>query len=284
MTLPSWRKYGKKLGVPLLLLAALYGMLRWFEHHQVYIPSRQLVWSPAESGWAFEDVHLTSADGVRVHGWFIPGDTNAPGSKATILLLHGNAGNIGHRFPTYEVLQQMGLSVFALDYRGYGRSEGRPSEAGTYLDAEAAYRWLRQKGIPAASIVALGESLGGGVASELALRQPLGGLVLQSTFTSIPEVGAELFPWLPVRWLSTIRYDTRAKLPRLHVPVLILHSRGDTLIRFHHAEANLSAARGPKRLYELLGDHNTALDSPAGREQFRQGLAAFLETLTLPPR
>ena len=113
------------------------------------------------------------------------------------------------------LLLATGVNVFVFDYRGYGRSQGRPSEEGTYRDAQAAYQWLRQKGFPGTNIIAFGESLGGGVAAELAVRETVGGLVLQSTFTSIPDMGAELFPWLPVRWLGTIRYDTRSKLPRL---------------------------------------------------------------------
>jgi fermentation-respiration switch protein FrsA (DUF1100 family) len=176
-----------------------------------------------------------------------------------------------------EGLLGTGASVFVFDYRGYGQSEGRPGEEGTYLDAQAAHAWLRQKGFRGEHIIPFGESLGGGVASELALRETVGGLVLQSTFTSIPDIGAELFPWLPVRWISTIKYDTRAKLPRLKVPVLVMHSREDDLIPFHHAEKNFAAANEPKFICELAGPHNDAAwEHPA----FRQSVENLIRQVT----
>ena len=189
-----------------------------------------------------------------------------------MLHCHGNGGNISHRLDTCAALLGTGLSVFLFDYRGYGRSQERPGEEGTYRDAEAAYQWLVQRGFAGTNIVAFGESLGGGVAAELAVHEPLGGLVLQSTFTSIPDIGSELFPWLPVRWLATISYDTRSKLPRLRIPVLVMHSRADEIVPFHHGERNFAAANEPKLFWELHGDHNGALGNArhfiAGVEQF----------------
>jgi len=164
--------------------------------------------------------------------------------------------------------------VLLLDYRGYGRSEGSLSEEGTYLDAQAAWQWLRQRGFAAQNIIALGESLGGAVATELARREALGGLILQSTFTSIPALGAELYPWLPVRWLHSIKYDTLAKLPRLRVPVLVMHSREDGLIGFHHAERNFAAAREPKMFWETSGGHNYSLATDPVR--WSMGVEKFL--------
>ena len=160
------------------------------------------------------------------------------------------------------------------DYRGYGRSGGKPDEEGTYVDAQAAYHWLRQRGFAAGNIIVFGESLGGAVAAELALREPVGGLVLQSTFTSIPDVGAELLWWLPVRWLHTIKYNTLGKLPRIHAPVLVMHSREDALVRFHHAERNFAAANEPKLFQETSGGHNYSLTLEP--ELCAQGLEKFL--------
>ena len=272
---PLWRKL-LLAGLSLVLVAL---MLRWFEHQQVYFPSRSLDWTPATAGWTFEDVRLETADGVTLHAWFLPAPARADGPGWTVLLFHGNGGNISHRFDLYALFRELGLDVLAVDYRGYGRSEGAPSESGTYLDAEAAWQWLADRGVPGERMLAYGESLGGAVATELALRRKVGGLILQSTFTSVPDVGAELFPWLPVRWLMSIRYDTRAKLPRVRCPVLILHSRADTLIRFRHAERNYAAAREPKLLWEIAGDHNEALLSEEGRRRWREGMRKFLETL-----
>ncbi len=247
----------------LALLALAYGLLRLFERVAVYHPYRRFDASPADFRLPFEDVWLTARDGVRVHGWFLPAPTNAPPDQArlAVLVAHGNGGNISHRFALYGLLHALGLDVLAFDYRGYGRSEGRPNEEGTYLDAEAAADWLEARGFPRARILALGESLGGGVVSELARRRPgLGGIVLQSSFTSIPDVGAERYSFLLPRLLASIRYDTRARLPELGLPVLILHGREDTLIGFHHAEANFAAASGPKWLRETAGDHNDPPD------------------------
>jgi fermentation-respiration switch protein FrsA (DUF1100 family) len=251
-------------------------MLRWFEHSQVYHPDRVLTATGAELGRPFEDVRFRASDGVELNGWFFPGSTNSPRAGFALLLCHGNAGNISHRLDTCAALLATGASVFVFDYRGYGRSQGRPSEEGTYLDAQAAYQWLRQKGFAGTNIIAFGESLGGGVAAELAVRETVGGLVLQSTFTSIPDMGADLFPWLPVRWLGKIRYDTHSKLPRLKVPVLVMHSPADALVRFRHGQRNFAAANEPKLFWELRGDHNDPL---ADTKHFIEGLEKFLSLI-----
>ena len=255
----------------------LYVMLRWFEHRQVFQPYRAMEATGHELERPFEDVYFEATDGVELNGWYFPADVHSPRRQLVILLCHGNAGNISHRLDVVAALLETGASAFMFDYRGYGRSAGRPSEAGTYLDGQAAYHWLRQKGHEATTIVVMGESLGGGVASEVAVREPIGGLILHSTFTSVPDLGAELFPWLPVRRLGTIRYDTRARLPRIHAPTLILHSREDTLARFHHAEANYAAANEPKTLFELRGDHNDFLLE--GGSLYIEGIDRFLGTL-----
>ena len=267
------RKLTKKLIGLLLSCLFIVLMLRWFEHSQVYHPDRVLTATGAELGRPFEDVWFKASDGIELNGWFFPANTNSPRARLAMLVCHGNAGNIGDRLDTCAALLATGVSVFLLDYRGYGRSQGRPSEEGTYRDVQAAYQWLRQKGFPGTNIIAFGESLGGGVATELAVRETVGGLVLQSTFTSIPDIGAELFPWLPVRWIAKIRYDTHAKLPRLNIPVLVMHSRVDEIIPLHHGQKNFAAASQPKLFWELNAGHNDALDD---REHFIAGLEQFL--------
>jgi uncharacterized protein len=258
-----------------LWLLILYLMLRWFEYRQVYHPMSRMDATGAELNRPFEEIEdLRAADGVRLHAWFYPADPGSPREQLVFLLCHGNAGNISHRIHHADLLLETGASVFLLEYRGYGRSAGRPSEEGLYLDAQAGYRWLRDRGFEPAHIIGLGESLGGAVVTELALREPLGGIILLSSFTSIPDVGAELFPFLPVRWLSTIRYDSRSKLPSITVPILIVHSRDDRMIRFSHAEQNFAAAREPKRLLEIQGDHNDFL--LADRRGYLNGLNQFL--------
>jgi uncharacterized protein len=273
---PPLAKMLLKLLVACLLIVL---MLRWFEHSQVYHPDRVLTATGAKLGRPWEDVFFKSSDGVALNGWFFPASTNSHRRQLAVLVCHGNAGNIGHRLDTCVALLATGVNVFVFDYRGYGRSQGRPGEEGTYRDAQAAYQWLGQKGIAGTNIIAYGESLGGGVAAELAARETVGGLVLQSTFTSIPDMGAELFPWLPVRWISKIRYDTRSKLPRLHVPVLVMHSPADALIRFHHGKANFAAANEPKLFWDLRGEHNNPL---ADLQQFIAGMEKFLGLVETP--
>jgi uncharacterized protein len=274
MAKPKRRLLRKCLAALVVLLLITAVMLRWLERRLVYFPSRQMAATAAGLGRPWEDVALTSSDGVRLHGWFFPAPTNSPRARLVFLALHGNAGNISHRLDYDRLWLELGVNVFALDYRGYGLSEGRPGEQGTYQDAQAACAWLKAKGFSHTHLIVVGESLGGGVASEVARREQLGGLVLQGAFTSLPAVGAELYPWLPVRWMSTIRYDTLAKLPQLKCPVLVMHSRADELVGFHHAEQNFAAAREPKQFCPLVGGHNDALE--ANPAAYREGLEQFL--------
>jgi uncharacterized protein len=273
------RKLRRTLVEVLAACLLIFFVLRWFEQSQVYYPSRVLDATGAALGRPFEDVVFKAKDGVILNGWFFSASTNANRRHLAFLFCHGNAGNISHRLDTCVALLATGVNVFVIDYRGYGRSQGSPSEEGTYLDAQAAYEWLRQKGFAGTNIIAFGESLGGGVVSELAVREPVGGLVLQSSFTSVTDMGAEWFPWLPVRWLGTIKYDTHSKLPRLKVPVLIMHSPTDELVGFHHGQKNFAAANEPKLFWELRGGHNSPLDDT---KHFLAGLEKFL--MLLDPR
>ncbi|HZR18337.1 MAG TPA: alpha/beta hydrolase [Verrucomicrobiae bacterium] len=268
------KRWRAKLLICLGACLSLPLMLRWFEHNQVYHPSRVMDATGAELGRPFEDVYFDSEDGVQLNGWFFPGNTSL-----VVLLCHGNGGNISHRLEMADALLTTGVSVFLFDYRGYGRSRGHPSEEGTYRDGIAAYQWLRQRGFDGKHILLFGESLGGGVVAELASRLTCGGLILQSTFTCIADIGSDLFPWLPVRWLAHIKYDTLSKLPRIKVPILVMHSRADRLIRFQHSERNFAAANEPKLFCELLGDHNDPLTN---RQQFIVDFDRFLN-LVAPP-
>jgi fermentation-respiration switch protein FrsA (DUF1100 family) len=247
--------------------------LRWFEHGQVYHPDKILDPLERKRAEPFEDVRFQASDGTRLNGWFFSAGNGSQHADQAIVICHGNAGNISHRADLCKAFVWMGMNVFSFDYRGFGASEGRPSEEGTYLDAVAAVKWLESKGFQSTKVVAFGESLGGGIVSELALRVPLGGIVLQNTFTSIPDIGADLFPWMPVRLLTTINYDTRAKVPQINIPVMVIHSRGDGLAGFHHAQKNFAAANEPKLFWETQGDHNELLMDKA---HFMQGIERFV--------
>lgn len=234
---------------------AFMGLLYVMQDHLVYFPMRAIAATPRDRGLAYEEVNLVADDGVSLHGWFIP----APDARAVLLYFHGNAGNISHRLERTALFQRLRLSVFIIDYRGYGRSAGRPSEAGTYHDAMAAWRYLTtQRGVAPEKIVVFGRSLGAAVAAWLATQTAPGALILESGFTSVPDLGAEVYPWLPVRWLARFNYPVKEYLTTIHRPVLIIHSREDDMIPFRHGQELYAAANPPKQFLEIRGGHNDA--------------------------
>jgi fermentation-respiration switch protein FrsA (DUF1100 family) len=247
-------------------------LFRWFEHSQIFHPTRRHRAKPEQIDWPYEEVFL--GDKPKIHGWFFPARADSPRKHLAFLVCHGNAGNMSDRLGLTEILLQTGVSVFLFDYRGYGLSTGRPNEEGTYRDAQIAHAWLATKGITGKNIIAFGESLGGAIATELALREPLGGLVLQSTFTCMPDLGCEVFRWLPVRAICSVHYNTVGKLPRVKIPVLVIHSRPDALIGYHHAEKNFAAANEPKLFWEVQGGHCDAV--AVDRKNLLAGVEKFL--------
>jgi uncharacterized protein len=267
-------------GVAIYVGLALY--LYVFQARHVYfpdLPSRRVTATPADIGLAFETVTLSTSDGERLAGWFIP----APAARGTLLYLHGNGGNMGHRLDPIAVFHALGLSIFIIDYRGYGASSGKPSEDGTYQDALAAWQYLtQQKRLMPEAIVVFGESLGGSIAAWLAARHPPAGLVIYASFTSVPEMAQELYPMFPALWLSRYHYDTRAALDSVHCPVLIMHSPDDEIIPFSHGQALLAAAHEPKRLVELAGGHNDAL--LVSQQIYAREVGNFLQPLFSRPR
>lgn len=274
----------RMLGILLLGIGSVYFacalMLFFFQSrlvHLPHVPGRELVATPAERGLPFESLALLTADGVRLHGWFIP----APQARRTLLFFHGNAGNISHRLDSLEIFHRLGLNTLIFDYRGYGRSQGTPSEPGLYRDAEAALAYLqRERGIPRQEIILFGRSLGGAVAAWLAARHPPGALIVESGFTSVPDMAAELYGFFPVRWLARLRYDTLNSLRAVCSPVLIIHSPNDEIIPFEHGRRLFAAAREPKRFLEIHGDHNSGF-LQSGRH-YEQGFREFLETVSAP--
>ncbi|MFP4053711.1 MAG: alpha/beta hydrolase [Phycisphaerae bacterium] len=248
---------------------AAYGLLAAFlflmQGRMVYDPTRQWEGTPCDVGLRFEDLTLRAADGVKLSAWYVPNsDSNAP----VVLLCHGNGGNLSHRLGTLRQLHEMGVSALIIDYRGYGRSEGSPSEQGTYRDARAAWDWLvEQRQVDPSRIVLMGRSLGGAIASHLAGQVSPAGLVIESAPTSIPEMGRDMYPIFPLglmRFLARYRYDTREHLAGVDCPVLVMHSPDDGLIPFSHGQRNFEAAGEPRRLVELTGTHNDAHEVSGG--------------------
>lgn len=243
----------------LTTLALAYGglaaLLFLFQDNLAYYPQigREIYATPREHGLDYEPLTLATPDGERLDAWFIP----APQARGTVLFLHGNAGNLSHRMDSIAMFHRLGFGVLIFDYRGYGRSTGKPSEAGLYQDAQAAWDHLtRQRGIPPGRIVLFGESLGGAMAAWLAAHGKAGALVLSSVLISAPALATDLYPWLPTRWLVRMRYDTRAALAEVNCPVLVAHSPDDEIIPFHHGKMLFGAAAEPKTFLQLAGGHN----------------------------
>lgn len=241
-----------------LLLAVL--LLRVFEDRFIYFPSTHSSADPdpRAQGLEVEDVFIRAADGIELHAWYAaaPGarPDGRPYGRFTLLYLHGNAGNLSDRIGNIAFLRGLPVNVLALDYRGYGRSQGRPGEAGLYRDAEAAYDYLTAaKGVPVERLVVLGQSLGTAVAVGLAARRPVAGLILEGGFPSARRV-AERVMWLPgVHWLMRTRFDAASALRGLHLPVLVAHCREDPVIPFDLGEELFRAANEPKTFVELPG-------------------------------
>ena len=263
-----------RLTLPLAMVAAgvlAVSAMATFADRLVYFPTRDHDGgTPAALGLDYENVALTASDGVRLHAWYVPNPT----ATRTVLFLHGNAGNISHRLDKLAVFSDLGVAVMLLDYRGYGRSEGAPDEAGTYRDAEAAYDWLRGRGVPEDGLIVYGESLGGPIATDLGARRPLGGLILESAPSSILGVARHHYPLVPVRLLLSVRYDALARIGGVRARLLILHSPGDDIVPFSMAEELYAAANEPKQLVRLRGGHNDNFLVAA--DVYRAALDGFL--------
>ncbi len=247
------------------------GFLFIFQSHYIYYPERVLSVTPHSIGLQFESVSFETTDGVQLSGWFVPSES----ARGVILFCHGNAGNISHRLDSIQIFHQLGLDVFIFDYRGYGQSEGKPTEQGTYKDAEAAWRYLiEERQVKPNEVIIFGRSLGGAVASWLAQSHTPGGLILESTFTSLPDVAAGLYPYLPVRLLLRFEYNTAEYLGRVNCPVLIVHSRDDEIMPFSHGRRLFDMASEPKKFLEISGTHNEGFIT-SGKD-YEDGLHTFI--------
>jgi fermentation-respiration switch protein FrsA (DUF1100 family) len=254
--------WARCIGRSAILIMALAAITYSMICASAYIWQEELVFAPEKSlrplppGLALdiESVSFGSADGQRLAGCYV----TAPAGGKTVILLHGNGGNISRYPRTLAVLHSLGHGVLAFDYRGYGESSGSPTERGTYLDAAGAYDYLvGARGVAPTDIVAYGRSLGGGVATWLATARPLAALILESTFTRMADMGALRYPWLPSRWLTRIQYDSLSRIPLITCPILVAHGRDDALIPEHFGR-RLAAAGRAIEFVSLPGGHNDA--------------------------
>jgi fermentation-respiration switch protein FrsA (DUF1100 family) len=269
----GWFKSVRRVACVVLVayLIILLAMM-WFEESLIFVPfsSPDDDWHP--SGLQIEDAWFNAADGVRIHGWYVAHEN----PRAVVLFAHGNAGNVTHRADILRALNQhVGVSVLIFDYRGYGRSAGKPTERGILADARAARAWLaRREKIPEGQIVLMGESIGGAVAVDLA-ADGARGLIVQNSFASLPEVAAYHLPWVPVRLLMRMRLNSAARIRDYHGPLLQSHGDRDTIVPLASAQRLFAAANEPKKFILIPGgDHNDA-HSPEYYEQVRE----FVESL-----
>lgn len=262
----------------LAVVAAVYFSLALlvllFERRLIFFPDvGRHAGEPVPVDLSVEDVWLRTADGVRLHAWWI----TAPGAEFAFLAFHGNAASIVARVPTYRFLAGVPVHVLAVEYRGYGRSSGVPSEAGLYRDAEAAYDWLvREKQIAPRRVIAFGQSLGTAVAVELATRREVGGVVVEAPFASTRAVARHLYWFLPgLGYFLRTEFDTGAKLDRVHAPLLVVHCASDPVLPIALGEEVFRRAREPKMFLRIEGHcHEEA--AQVAPERYRATLHQFL--------
>lgn len=231
-----------------------------FENRLVFVPSRPLVATPKDYGLEFEHLLLEASDGVGLMAWAIPFAEDAP----WLIYFHGNGENVSHYLPLTTEFHALGLNVLMLEYRGYGESEGVPSEAGLYRDARAAYDWLIHKGVAAQNIILYGFSLGSGVATNLASEVETGALILEAPYTSIPEVARALYRIVPLNLMRN-RFASRERIANVDAPLLVIHSPEDRTVPFNQGRELFDLAEEPKTFVEVEGGHLAMLgDKPDG--------------------
>lgn len=278
---PRWWRWLKRLGLLALTLvvfgwAGLVALLYFKQNDMLFVPTEELAGTPRDVGMPYEELAVETADGETLAAWWLPRDD----ARCSVIHFHGNAGNRSHRLPDAQRFAELGCNVFMVDYRGYGGSTGAPSEEGTYADALASWDAAVGAGADPKSTVVFGRSLGGPIAAYLASQRPAAGLVLESTFESLPALSDDLFPWLSFEWLVRNEYSTVSHLTAFDGPVLVLHSTEDDLIPFAHGQTLAAKAGERGRFVELRGDHNHG-PSQTG-QGYRDAMSDFVDVVVAP--
>jgi len=254
--------------IPILL----FFFIRFIEKQSLYAPFKTIEATPKAIGLHYEEVTVTTGDGVELTGWFIPAER----SRATLLLSHGNAGNISHRLDKIKILNDLNLDILIYDYRGYGMSTGEPSEDGLYMDVKAMYDYLvDDRKISPEKIIAYGESLGGTVAVNLAVKNEVGGIIIESSFTSVYDMSKKILLYVP-RFVLKTEYDSLNKIKNIRAPKLIMHSPSDGVIPYSHGRKLFDNAGDPKVFLELQGGHNDGF--LVSGEIYSKGIDEFINT------
>lgn len=258
------------------VLAAYIGymlQLCFTQNSYVYHPVHTIDLTPDNAGMAYETVEFEAADGVRLSGWFIPAESKA---RASILFCHGNANNMSGCIDHIKTFHKLAIDVLVFDYRGYGNSAGKPCEAGTYMDSDAAWDYLSgQKGVPPGKILVFGYSLGGAIAARLAALKKPGALVLLSSFTSMPELAGALYPYLPIKWLCRFKYDTIAYLQKTTCPVLVAHSVNDDVVPYVFGRKLFTAVSNRGKFLEMKGTHASCISETS--DDYLKTLDEFID-------
>jgi fermentation-respiration switch protein FrsA (DUF1100 family) len=259
----------------LLILVGLYVLflciLYLNQRNIVFVPSGDLVITPDLFGSDYQEEFLEVAHGERIHLWYFTSSTSSP----TVLFSHGNAGNMSHRASTIELLISLGCNVLIFDYRGYGQSDGIPSEENAYADADACYRWLTEsRHVPPSRLFLMGRSLGSAVAIDLAVKRKVAGLIVESSFTSIQDLGQKMYPFLPIKYLIRYHFNSIAKIDSINCPLLVCHSPDDNLIPYKMSRELFNRAQLPKEFITLFGGHNDP--GYMSSDEYLSGLRRFL--------
>jgi len=288
-----YKKVGFKsmlVSIITVLLVAYWGLglILYFKQPSfIYSPHREVPYNPGDIRLTFEKVVFETEDDLKLSGWYIP----AENARFTVLFCHGNGGNMVHRLDSINFLYELGLNCFIFDYRGYGTSQGKPTEQGTYLDAAAAYNWLTEKkNVKPEDIIIFGRSLGGSIAAQLAATVMARARIGESSFTSYVDIGKKVYPYMPVRLFARYDYKTIDYVRRVTFPAMFIHSRNDEVIPFEFGLRLYEAANEPKKFVEIFGSHNDGFLYSA--EVYKRNWAEWLEFLkdykpktkaTLPP-
>lgn len=240
----------------------------------IFYPDSSIVMTPRDWDMEYQDVQLKSKDGVNLHGWYLP----VKNSKKLVLFFHGNAGNISHRGDSIKIFHELRLNVLIIDYRSYGKSEGKASESGLYEDAATAWNYLQQTlGYSPDDIIIFGRSLGGAIATELATKVNAGGLIVESSFSSIKQMSRIRLPFISRLVYSRYSFDTESKINQVRFPVLVIHSPDDEMIPYSFGEKIFNAANSPKYFYKMTGSHNEGFQQ--SMPEYRQQLEIFIQSL-----
>lgn len=270
-----------------LLLLALLGLLLfalllwWLQPRLIFFPSERLWATPADWGLEHEEVELTTEDEVTMHGWLVTPPKPRATPPRTLLFFHGNAGNLSHQGDSIRIFTELGLEVLIIDYRGYGRSEGSPSEQGLYRDANAAWEWLTQvRGIPPEEIVVFGRSLGGAVAAWLAARTTPAAVIIESSSDRMQSLAEVHYPLLSRVIRLRVAFPAVDDITTVHSPLLVLHSPDDEILPSRLWRRLHEAAPGPKHFVELRGDHNEGF--LRSQPEYQEALVTFWDALAAP--